>query len=124
MKQIAVLSAGLILLILLLAGCGNEKNAAIAGRWEATKANIHGETISFAELDTDSGDFCFEFREDGSCTAVLGGVKNEGTYTFNATTVDILYGNKEEKLSYDQGVLTMTFYYNNEKTSYMFTKVE
>ena len=35
-----------------------------------------------------------------------------------------MYGNKEEKLKYDRGVLTLTFYYNNEATSYMFTKIE
>jgi hypothetical protein len=35
-----------------------------------------------------------------------------------------MYGGREEKLKYDRGVLTLTFYYNNEPTSYMFTKIE
>ena len=55
---------------------------------------------------------------------MLAGVPNEGTYSFNTTSVDISYGGKNEKLSYDSGVLTLCFNYNNEKTQYMFTKVQ
>ena len=109
---------------LCFAGCGSDDNSKIVGKWEATKVKLNGETISFAELETDNKEFSFEFRDDGSCKAVLGGVENNGSYTFNHTSVDITYGGKEEKLRYDSGVLTLTFYYNNETTSYMFTKVE
>ena len=80
--------------------------------------------INFSELESEGKEFSFDFKEDGSCKAVLGGVENNGSYTFNQTTVDIMYGNKEEKLKYDRGVLTLTFYYNNEATSYLFTKIE
>lgn len=107
-----------------LTGCSSEDNSAIVGTWEATKANIHGETIQFSELETENKDFRFVFNSNGSCTAVIAGVSNEGTYTFNKTSVDILYGGKSEKLLYDEGVLTLNFDYNNEKTSYMFTKME
>ena len=120
--------SALILLVFgvlaVLTGCSSEDNSAIVGTWEATKANIHGETIQFSELETENKDFRFVFNSNGSCTAVIAGVSNEGTYTFNKTSVDILYGGKSEKLLYDEGVLTLNFYYNNEKTSYMFTKME
>ena len=111
-------------LLLLLAGCGENKNAPIIGKWEATKVNLNGETISFSELGATDKEFSFEFKEDGTCRAVLAGVPNEGTYSFNTTSVDISYGGKNEKLSYDSGVLTLCFNYNNEKTQYMFTKVQ
>ena len=120
--------SALILLVFgmlaVLTGCSSEDNSVIVGTWEATKANIHGETIQFSELETENKDFRFVFNSNGSCTAVIAGVSNEGTYTFNKTSVDILYGGKSEKLLYDEGVLTLNFYYNNEKTSYMFTKME
>ncbi|MBR1483117.1 MAG: hypothetical protein IJ598_09155 [Ruminococcus sp.] len=108
----------------LICGCSKEENSEIVGHWEATKVNINGETVSFAELDAEDAEFSFDFREDGSCRAVIAGIENNGTYTFNHTAVDISYGGKEEKLRYDDGVLTLTFYYNNEKTSYMFSKME
>ena len=110
--------------ILCFAGCGSGDNSKIVGKWEATKVKLNGEAINFSELETENKEFSFEFREDGSCRAVLGGIENNGSYTFNHTSVDIVYGGKEEKLRYDSGVLTLTFYYNNETTSYMFTKVE
>lgn len=111
-------------LLAFMAGCGSEKNTKLIGRWEATKVNLNGETINFSDLDTNNKEFSFEFREDGSCRTVLGGVENDGTYTFNETTVDIVYGNKTEKLHYDRGVLTLTFRYNHETTAYMFVRVD
>ena len=36
--------------------------------------------------------------------------------------MDIDYGGKSEKLLYSDGMLTMNFNYNNETTSFMFTK--
>ena len=110
--------------LLCFAGCGSDDNSKIVGKWQATKVKLKGETINFTELESEGKEFSFDFREDGSCKAVLGGVENNGSYTFNQTTVDVMYGNKEEKLKYDRGVLTLTFYYNNEATSYMFTKIE
>ena len=53
---------------------------------------------------------------------MIGGVSNEGSYTFNKTSVDIEYGGKSQKLAYDKGILTLSLNYNNEVTSYMFTK--
>ena len=38
--------------------------------------------------------------------------------------MDVTYGGKSEKLGYENGVLTLCFNYNNEKTLYMFSKVE
>ena len=110
--------------LLMLTGCGDDKNAPVVGKWEATKVNLNGETISFADLGATDKEFSFEFKEDGTCRAVLAGVPNEGTYTFNTTSVDISYGGKTEKLSYDNGVLTLCFNYNNDKTLYMFSKIQ
>ena len=123
-SRICAFLMALTCVLVLLAGCGDNKNAPIVGRWQATKVKLNGETIAFSELDCNDKEFSFNFKEDGSCHAVLAGVANEGKYIFNNTSVDIVYGGKEEKLRYDSGVLTLTFYYNNETTSYMFTKVE
>ena len=83
--------------LLCFAGCGSDDNSKIVGKWQATKVKLKGETINFSELESEGKEFSFDF---------------------------IMYGNKEEKLKYDRGVLTLTFYYNNEATSYMFTKIE
>ncbi len=123
-SRICAFLTALTCVLVLLAGCGDGKNAPIVGRWQATKVKLNGETISFAELDCSDKEFSFNFKEDGSCRAVLAGVANEGKYTFNNTSVDIVYGGKTEKLSYDSSVLTLCFNYNNEKTQYLFTRVE
>ena len=85
-------------------------------------ANINGETIQFSELDVEEGSFQFTFENNGRCTLILAGIENHGSYVFNKTSVDISYGGKTEKLLYDQGILTLNFYYNNETTSFMFSK--
>ena len=56
-------------------------------------------------------------------TVSIGGVQNDGTYTFNETSVDVQYGGKSQKLSFDAGILTLKLTYHNQTTSYMFTKV-
>ncbi len=121
-KKIAALSLFCLIISWLLAGCGEDKNAAIAGEWVPSTVSIGGTTISYSELDTKGRDFSFRFHPDGKCKIVIGGVQNDGTYTFNDTSVDIQYGGKSQKLSYDQGILTLKMTYNGQTTSYMFTK--
>ena len=99
-SRICAFLTALTCVLVLLAGCGDDKNAPIVGRWQATKVKLNGETISFAELDCSDKEFSFNFKED------------------------IVYGGKTEKLSYDSSVLTLCFNYNNEKTQYLFTRVE
>ena len=105
-----------------LAGCGENKNSAIVGEWIPASATINGETVQFAELDVDVDKFGFVFNDNGSCEITIAGTKNNGTYSYNETSVDIDYGGKSEKLIYSDGMLTMNFNYNNETTSFMFTK--
>ena len=105
-----------------LSGCSNEENNELVGTWIPITANINGETIQFSELDVEEGSFQFTFENNGRCTLILAGIENHGSYVFNKTSVDISYGGKTEKLLYDQGILTLNFYYNNEPTSFMFSK--
>ena len=123
MKRIVALALCIILTLTLLAGCNEKKNEAIVGTWVPTSASFNGQTIQYTELDTEEHGFKFTFEDDGSCTLILAGVKNEGTYVFNETSVDIMYGGKTEKLSYDNGIITLNLNYNNETTSFMFTRL-
>ena len=118
----AVLMIALFAAMLTLAGCGENKNSEIVGEWVPATATINGETVQFGDLDVESDKFGFVFKENGSCEITIAGTKNNGTYTFNETSVDIDYGGKSEKLLYSDGMLTMNFNYNNETTSFMFTK--
>ncbi len=119
----AALAALLVLIYALaLAGCGEENGAEIVGEWTPSTVSIGGATIPYSELQTEGRDFSFRFYPDGRCKIVIGGVSNEGSYTFNKTSVDIEYGGKSQKLAYDKGILTLSLNYNNEVTSYMFTK--
>ena len=118
----AVLMIALFAAMLTLAGCGENKNSEIVGEWIPATATINGETVQFADLDVESDKFGFVFKDNGSCEITIAGTKNNGTYTFNETSVDIDYGGKSEKLLYSDGMLTMNFNYNNETTSFMFTK--
>ena len=106
-----------------LSGCSNADNSAVVGEWTPSTVSINGTTISYSELDTENKDFGFHFYPDGNCKITIGGIQNDGTYTFNETSLDVHYGGKEQKLSYEGGVLTLKLSYNNQTTSYMFTKV-
>ena len=122
-KALCAAAALMIMLTLLFAsGCGENKNSEIVGEWVPATANINGETIKFSELNTDSNNFGFVFEEHGSCEVTIAGTKNNGSYVFNDTSVDIEYGGKTERLAYSDGMLTLYFNYNNESTSFMFTK--
>ena len=85
--------------------------------------SLHGTTISYSDLDTEGREFSFYFYPDGKCKIVIGGISNEGKYVFNETSVDIQYGGKSQRLSYDRGIITLNMDYNDQTTSYMFTKV-
>lgn len=122
-KALCAAAALMIMLTLLFAsGCSENKNSEIVGEWVPATANINGETIKFSELNTDSNNFGFVFEENGSCEVTIAGTKNSGSYVFNDTSVDIEYGGKTERLAYSDGMLTLYFNYNNESTSFMFTK--
>lgn len=118
----AIILIALFTALFTLAGCGENKNSAIVGEWIPATATINGETVQFSELNADVDSFGFVFKDNGSCEITIAGTKNNGTYTFNETSVDIDYGGKSEKLLYSDGMLTMNFNYNNETTSFMFTK--
>lgn len=125
MKKTAALLLIAIWLVgaLALAGCSGADNAELVGEWKPSTVSIGGTTISYGDLDTEDKDFSITFRPDGKCRLVIGGITNEGSYTFHETSVDIQYGSKEQKLSYDHGILTLKLEYNDQTTAYMFTKV-
>ncbi|MEE1016482.1 hypothetical protein [Ruminococcus sp. JL13D9] len=119
----ALLTLCLVFGLMLFSGCGdNAQNNEIVGKWVPATATINGETVQFGELNTDSDKFGFVFESNGSCEITIAGTKNSGTYTFNETSVDVEYGGKSEKLRYSDGMLTLNFNYNNETTSFVFTK--
>ncbi len=121
-KRIAAVPLIFLLLGILLSGCDGDNNSAIVGEWVPSTVSIGGTTIAYSELNTEGQSFQLRFFDNGKCEITLGGVKNDGTYTFNDTAVDIKYGGKTQKLSYDQGILTLKMDYNGQPTSYMFTK--
>ena len=108
---------------LIFSGCSDDNNAPVVGEWMPSTVSIGGTTVSYNDLDTKGRDFGFVFNSDGSCKITIGGIRNDGTYTFNETSVDLQYGGKTQKLSYDEGILTLKLTYHDQTTSYMFTKV-
>lgn len=125
MRKTAVLILSIFCLVtaVLLSGCGGTDNSDLIGEWKPSTVSIGGTTISYSDLDTEDKDFSITFFANGKCRVVIGGISNDGTYTFHETSVDIQYGGKSQKLSYDNGILTLKLDYHNTTTAYMFTKV-
>ncbi len=125
MKKTAVLLLAVVLAFtaVMLSGCSEGGNEAIVGEWTPSTVSIHGSTIPYSKLDTNGKEFSFNFYSDGKCKIIIGGISNEGTYTFNETSVDIRYGGKSQRLSYERGIITLNLNYNDQTTSYMFTRV-
>ena len=94
MKKAAALLLAVVLAFtaVMLSGCSDEGNEAIVGEWTPSTVSIHGSTIAYSDLDTEGREFSFDFYSNGKCKIVIGGISNEGTYTFNETSVDIQYG--------------------------------
>ncbi len=122
-KKIGALIICAVLCLCVFAGCSDDNNSEIVGKWTPSTVMLGTNTISYSDIAKEGKEFSLEFENSGKCRLVLGGIENEGEYTFNETSVDISYGGQNLKLGYNQGILTLTLNYNNETTSYMFSKV-
>lgn len=123
-KQIASLLLCMVMVLALTAGCSEDNNAEIVGKWVPSTVSLGGTTVAYSDIAKEGKEFSLTFDSNGSCEVILGGIRNEGTFVFNETSVDVTYGSQSMKLNYSQNILTLTLNYNNESTSYMFTKVQ
>lgn len=110
--------------LLMLCGCGENKNAEIVGEWVPTTAKLNGTTVKYDELGVEKDKFGFVFRDDGKCKATLAGISDESAYTFNGTSVDVQINGEDYKLDYEKGSLTLSLNYGGNYTAFTFTKVK
>lgn len=106
-----------------LAGCSDDNNQEIVGKWVPTTVTIGGSSVAYSEIKKEGKEFSLTFERSGKCILVLGGIRNEGEYVFNETSVDATYGGQALKLDYSGGLMTLTLNYNNESNSFLFSKV-
>ncbi|MBQ1507383.1 MAG: hypothetical protein IIZ36_03025 [Ruminococcus sp.] len=107
-----------------LTGCGdNARNAEIEGEWVPTTAYLNGVTVQYSELGIEKNQFGFTFKCDGSCTATRAGVTENGTFVLNESSIDVNFGGEPERLDYDGKNIKLNYTYNNETTSFIFTKL-
>ena len=109
--------------VLMLCGCGENKNAEIVGEWVPATAKFNDETVKYDELGVEKDKFGFIFREDGKCEATLAGISDESAYTFNGTSVDIQINGEDYKLDYEKGSLTLSLNYDGNYTAFTFSKI-
>ena len=109
--------------VLMLSGCGENKNTQLVGEWTPATVSINGETIKYTELELEEKEFKLIFDANGNCHLTLAGVTHETTYTFNDTSVDIELNGESHKLTYENSTLTFTFDYGTEVTTFTFKKV-
>ena len=122
-KTIGALVVAAALMLCMLTGCSDDNNSEIVGKWVPSTVSLGNSTVSYSDIAKEDKEFSITFESNGKCVLILGGIRNEGEFTFNETSVDITYGGQSLKLNYSQNILTLTLNYNNESTSYMFTKV-
>ena len=82
MKKTITLISVLLMLTILLAGCGADKTQTtdVIGTWELTSVKLNGMTYVDADILGDY-DYTFTFTDDGSATATVMGVSYTTTYT-------------------------------------------
>ncbi len=122
-KNISALVLCAVLCLCVFAGCSDDNNSEIVGKWVPTTVTIGSSTVPYSDLVKEGREFSLTFESNGKCKIILGGIENEGEFTFNETSVDINYSGQSMKLDYNRGVLTLNLNYNNETTSYLFSKV-
>lgn len=106
-----------------LASCSDDNNQEIVGKWVPSTVTIGGSSVSYSDIQKEGKEFSLTFERGGKCILVLGGIRNEGEYVFNETSVDVSYAGQSLKLDYSGGLLTLTLNYNNESNSFIFSKV-
>lgn len=124
-KTVFLLTGFVIIILFAFSGCTGKENSEIVGSWVPATAKIGGTTVNYSTLELEDGKFALEFFENGKCVITLAGIDNDGTYTFNGTSVDIITGKDERKLDYSNGTLTLNLEYdNNNSMQLTFTKTK
>ena len=125
-KPTAVISAVIMCIIavfIALSGCGNNRNSEIEGEWVPTTAYLNGVTVQYSELGIEKDQFGFVFNCDGTCIATRAGVTEKGSFVLNESSIDVNFGGAPERLDYDGKNIKLNYTYNNETTSFIFTKL-
>lgn len=122
--NISLLSFCGILSGILLINCTNKKNDILVGDWSPTTIEIQGTTIKYSDLIVNNQLFDLCFTKDGRCSVTIGGVKNDGIYSLNKSSVEIKINNKSQKLSFEGRTLTMSLDYDNTDTLITFVRTE
>lgn len=124
---------GLVSMISLMtaAGCGDSQKASpsqpeesimqysrdvsqikpILGRWTAESVTVGGKTYTIAEyseLKRENISNSYTLREDGTVALSFINESVEGTYTFDGTAVEALFGASRYRLVYDADQQTLT----------------
>ncbi len=124
LKKTSALLCGIICMLMVFVGCGDDKNAEIVGEWVPVTATLNGETVQYSELGLDNNQFGLIFNSNGTCTTTLAGISNDGTYSFNETSIDVVVNENHHKLSYEKGTITFSLDYYSNDMSLTFTKAK
>lgn len=109
---------------IMLLNCANKKNEILVGEWSPTMVEIQGTTMKCSDLGVNNSLFDLYFTKDGRCSVTIGGIKTNGIYFLNRTSVDIELNNKNQKLCFQSGTLTMSLDYGNSDTLITFVRTE
>ena len=123
-KKTLALFCSIICIFTVFVGCGNDKNAEIVGEWVPVTATLNGTTVQYSELGLEGNQFGLIFYNNGTCISTLAGISNEGTYTFNETSIDLIVNEDHHKLNYEKGTITFSLDYFSNSMSLTFTKVK
>ncbi len=123
-KKTLALLCSILCILTVFIGCSDDKNAEIVGDWVPVTATLNGATVKYSELGLDDSQFGLTFNSNGTCTATLAGISDEGTYTFNETSIDVVINEDHHKLDYEKGSITFSLDYYSNSMSLTFTKVK
>lgn len=116
-RCIVYLLAVVLLLSVLLAGCGSVENK-VVGAWYAVSAEFDGYPVSPSKIGMGSSDGDYIFYSDGTYQSALSW--DQGTWSVDGETV-ILYmdgSSKSTKLTYKDGQLIL----NNSELRVVYEK--
>lgn len=109
---------------IMLLNCANKKNDILVGDWSPTVVEIHGTKMKYSDLGINNSLFDLYFTKDGRCSVTIGGIETDGIYFLNRTAVDIELNDKNEKLWFQSGTLTMSLDYGNSDTLITFVRTK
>ena len=63
-----------VIVMLCAAGCSDDNNSEIVGKWVPSTVSLGSSTVSYSDIVKEGKEFSMTFERNGKCKLILGGI--------------------------------------------------